>query len=171
MERILGKYTYSRVIVAILAGLLMVTSVAPYHVEAAGPFSGWFTGYAMGNLTGGAGVTLVQGHFANHLNTACPNDPAAHWTWGTQITTSQWIGMLDYRGQVVSRNRFYLYDVGDLTCSQGNYWVDIYFGRYKFSGQPCSCPGVGSGVCTTANTNSCTQATNFGRSWRSYTSP
>jgi hypothetical protein len=170
MERILNK-SRRQTPAIVLIGLALAISIANYRAAAAGPFSGWFTGYAMGNLKGGAGVTLVQGHFANHLNTACPNDPAAQWLYGTRITTSQWIGMKNASGQVVNYNRFYLEDIGDLSCSQGNYWVDIYFGRYKFNANVCSCPGVSNSVCTIANTNSCTQATNFGRSIKSYTSP
>jgi hypothetical protein len=125
----------------------------------------------MGSLQGGAGVTLVQGHFANHHYQMCPNDPAAQWSYGTRITTSSWIGMKDYRDQVYYRNIFYLYDVGDFSCSQGNYWVDIYFGRYRKSGEVCSCPGVSNSVCTVANTNSCSQAINFGRTLKTYTQP
>ncbi|NBD34427.1 MAG: hypothetical protein GVY30_00325 [Chloroflexi bacterium] len=150
---------------------LMLLSLGSFTAAYAGTYSGWFTGYAMGNQYGGAGVEISQGHFANHYVYSCPGDPAAHWNWGTQITTP-WIGMQDQAGRYFSRNLFYLYDVGDFSCSQGNYWVDIYFGRYRYSGESCNCPGVPNpGYCYTGNTNSCTQAINFGRSWKTYSQP
>ncbi len=159
-----------------LRGLLFISvvvllSLGSFVTAYAGTHQGWFTGYAMGNRYGGAGVEISQGHFANHYVHSCPGDPAAHWTWSTRITTP-WIGMQDQTGRYFPRNLFYLYDVGDLSCSQGNYWVDIYFGRYRRGDEACTCPGVPNpGYCYSANTNSCTQATNFGRSWKTYSQP
>ncbi|MGC1376943.1 MAG: hypothetical protein WA821_11990 [Anaerolineales bacterium] len=170
MDAILNKkrqITFAAILLALVAGI----SVMNFTAVSATGYSGWFTGYAMGASKGAAMVTLVQGHFANHLNTACPNDPAAAWQWGTGITTTNWIGMKDYSGAGYYLNKFKLEDVGDLNCSQGNYWVDLYFGRYTLSASVCSCPGVTGSVCTVANTNSCTQATNFGRTTKTYTQP
>ncbi len=155
----------------LLVVIILMISGAGLQTTYAGTYSGWFTGYAMGNRYGGAGVELAQGHFANHYYLKCPNDPAAYWTWGTRITTPP-ISMQNQAGQDYTRTVFYLYDVGDFTCSQGNYWVDIYFGRYRRSGETCECPGVvNPGYCYVASTNSCTQARNFGRSWKTYTQP
>lgn len=139
-------------------------------------FYGKFTGYAMGNRTGGAGIELVQGHFANHHYQACPNDPAASWPYGTLIITDNTIPQHNQAGQTVYYTSFYLEDVGDLTCSQGNYWVDIYFGRWESKpvSDPtyCYCGGVTSpGYCYTGTVSSCTDATNFSAHYYWYTKP
>ncbi len=142
----------------------------------AGHYAGWFTGYAMGNRYGGAGVELRQGHFANHYYRWCPNDPAAWWTWGTRIDTDSPIRQSTQSGGSIYYSTFYLEDVGDPSCSMGNYWVDIYFGRWE--NRPpsdpnyCYCSGVPSpGFCYAASANSCSDAINFGRQYRGYTGP
>jgi len=157
---------------AILAIILGLGLIANRPTAYAGSYSGWFTGYAMGNRYGGAGVEIRQTHFANHYYEWCPNDPAAWWGWGTRITTSPPIAMHDAYGRQISYSRFYLYDVGDPSCSQGNYWVDIYFGRFKPDFDPCDCPRSPSpGYCKPGAWNSCWDAITFGRQWRSYTGP
>jgi hypothetical protein len=129
----------------------------------------------MGNLQGGAGVELTQGHFANHHYQACPSDPAASWSYGTHIITDNAITQHNHLGQIVNYTDFYLEDVGDLSCSQGNYWVDIYFGRWETKpvSDPtyCLCGGVGLGTCYSGSVSSCTDATNFFPSYRWYTKP
>lgn len=169
MERLLAWHKQPRLVAALVIGLvsLLVISTTVY----AASYSGWFTAYAMGNQYGGAGVEISQGHFANHYYVWCPNDPSAYWTWGTRITTPS-IAQHNSAGQTVYYSTFYLEDVGDPTCSQGNYWVDIYFGRWRRSSESCNCPGVTSpGYCKVASANSCTDATNYGRRWTAYTSP
>jgi hypothetical protein len=155
-----------------LAVAIAVISAMSFGTAYAATYSGWWTGYAMGNRYGASGYEVYQGDFANHPPNKCPNDPAAFWAWGTQITLSAGVAMQDQNGLPVIYHYFYLYDNGDPTCSQGNYWVDVYFGRYLFSGQSCNCPGSPSpGYCIVASTNSCTQAQNFGRSYKTYTKP
>ncbi len=125
---------------------------------------GTFTGYAMGNQYGAAGVEVAVGHFANHSPTYCPNDPAAPWPFGTQITTASQQGPFHNpsSGSSYYRYTFYLEDTGDTSCSMGNYWADLYFGRHKRSSEPCYCGGV-SGYCYTSTVvNHCTDATNYG---------
>ncbi|MFZ3070354.1 MAG: hypothetical protein WA110_04440 [Anaerolineaceae bacterium] len=152
-------------IAIIVSGLLTMTSSSGVQSQTSWIFAD-FTGYAMGNEYV-YGHLLSQGDFANHLKGYC-NDPAADWQNGTEIYTSDWIQMRNQSGSSVYYSRFVLRDVGDLNCLMGNYWVDIYFGRYKYSNQVCSCPGVSNSICTNAYANSCTDATNFGRSVYAY---
>jgi len=138
----------------------------------AASYSGYFTAYAMGNQYGGAGVEIRQGHFANHYYNWCPNDPAAWWLWGTRIVASSSIAQHNQSGGTVYYRTFYLYDVGDPTCSMGNYWADIYFGRWRRNSDTCNCPGVTSpGYCYIGSANSCTDAINYGVHWSTYTGP
>lgn len=176
MARLLVYFARNKlrlVLTSLIVALVMATSVIPVF---AGHYYGWFTAYAMGNRYGGAGVEIRQGHFANHYYNWCPSDPAAWWLWGTQIVTDSPIPQHNSSGGTVNYSTFYLEDIGDPTCSQGNYWVDIYFGRWenKPPSDPsyCYCSGVTSpGFCYAASVNSCTDANNFGRQYRGYTGP
>lgn len=139
-------------------------------------YYGRFTGYAMGNRNGGGGIELIQGHFANHHYETCPSDPAAAWPYGTRIDTDNTIPQHNQLGQTVNYATFYLQDVGDLTCSQGDYWVDIYFGRWenKPTSDPsyCYCDGVTSpGICYSGSMSSCNDANDFGVHYYWYTGP
>lgn len=170
MAKLLTRAHSSFLVIAIIGLLILLATMTPTLVYAA-TYTGWFTGYAMGNQIGAAGVEVSQGHFANHSYGTC-GDPASYWPWGTKITTAQSITLHYSNGAAYSRKKFYLEDGGDLNCSQGNYWVDIYFGRYQRFGEPCNCPGSPSnGFCINANYNSCNDAQNFGRTTRTYTGP
>jgi hypothetical protein len=125
-------------------------------------YTGTFTGYAMGNLYNGQGLEIYQTDFANHFYDYCPNDPAAAWPNGIHITTSNAITLHDAAGYPYTQTTFWLNDVGDFQCNMGDYWVDIYFGRYRRSGEACSCNN-GNEVCWTNYSNSCSDATNYGR--------
>ncbi len=136
-----------------------------------------FTGYAMGNRVAGAGVEVRQGHFANHYRAYCPNDPASSWPFGTRIDTPP-IYLHDQSGYPYSRTAFYREDVGDPNCTMGNYWVDIYFGRWETrpTSDPnyCCCTGSPSpGYCyyNPPAYNSCTDAGNFSIRTYTYTGP
>ncbi|MDY6877749.1 MAG: hypothetical protein SWK90_16325 [Chloroflexota bacterium] len=160
---------------AMLAVIVVLGTILNHATAYAGSYYGKFTGYAMGNQYGGAGVEIQQGHFANHYYNWCPDDPAAWWGWGTRIDTPS-IEQHNQAGQEVWYSTFYLYDVGDPTCSQGNYWVDVYFGRWepRPPGDPnyCCCSGVPSpGYCYAGAVNSCTDAINFGYHYYWYTGP
>lgn len=100
------------------------------------------TGYAFGSWGGafpGLGE-LTLGHFANHSTAYCPGDPAASWPPGTWIwSLSPHPTMYQGDGSVVYPTSFMLHDIGNFSCSRGNYWVDLYFGRYKNPGDTCTC--------------------------------
>lgn len=174
MAAVVKKRWWAVVILVVLMSMLGYAAfITPVQ---AGHYTGWFTGYAMGNRYGGAGIEIRQGHFANHYYGWCPNDPAAWWTWGTRIDTDSSIRQRNQSGGYVYYSTFYLEDVGDPSCSMGNYWVDIYFGRWenRSSSDPnyCRCSGVPSpGFCYVASANSCSDAVDFGRQWRGYTGP
>ena len=161
----------------LLAALILVAVTASTAARAyAGSATGDFTGYAMGNQYGLSGEEIGYTDFANHpwYATNCP-DPAKNWPWGTRIDTPQWVLMHVPPYYTVYYSTFYLYDGGDPECDdEGPYWVDLYFGRAKWTGQPCVCPGVPSpGYCVDAPMNNCDDAIAFGR-WRwtyTYTFP
>jgi hypothetical protein len=148
------------------------TSVAQSQV------SGNFTGYAMGNQNGSSGNQVYTGDFANHSPSYCPNDPAASWAYGSSISLVSPSSILEHSAG--GANTYYswlvLEDLGDLSCSEGNYWADVYFGRHKPSTDSCNCPGSPSpGYCETDyggyTGNACTDATNWGVVWVTYWTP
>ena len=57
---------------------------------------------------------------------------------------------------------FNLWDIGDFACNKGNYWADLYFGRWKPSGDACSCNN-GSEVCSLGVHNNCSDAVSSGK--------
>jgi hypothetical protein len=123
-----------------------------------------------------AGVTIIQGHFSNHYREYCPNDPSSWWTWGTRIDMENSIPQHDRNGQIEHYSTFYLYDIGDLECTQGDYWVDIYFGRWETRSisdpDYCCCGGVVCpGVCNNGFLSSCNDAIEFGPNFFWYTGP
>jgi hypothetical protein len=131
-------------------------------------YSGTHTGYAMGNWTGAHGTNLYASAFANHSSSYCGSDPASYWSFGTTIYEDSAISYPEADGSYWSSDVATLEDIGDLYCTMGSYWVDIYFGRWKRSYESCSC--IGSDQCSTAsNANSCSVAINFGSSSRGYT--
>jgi hypothetical protein len=129
-----------------------------------GLHAGTFTGYAMGNLVNGSGTEITQGMFANHSSQYCGGDPASSWPFGTTIQTmnAQTGFHNGTTGAALSFSSFFLEDIGDLSCSLGNYWADLYFGRYKLAAQACSCPGSPAGTCYNGAVNQCTDAQNYG---------
>lgn len=132
-----------------------------------GIYAGHFTGYAMGNRFGASGIEVTQGMFANHDDSDCPGDPAAQWSFGTVVKTmDSQSGFHNASGSSVSDSTFTLRDLGDVTCSQGNYWADIYFGRWLPTGDPggCNCPGSPSpGYCLTGAVNACADAAGYNK--------
>jgi hypothetical protein len=153
----------------VLIGALIFTTTA----YATSYTSKKFTAYAMGSMTGANGsVQIVRGDFTNHPP-SCTGDPARNWAWGTQISSiSPSVAMIMSNNGTQYYTSLYLYDNGDPSCSQPAYWVDVYFGRSIPNSQTaCSCPGVSNSVCYVEQTNSCTNATNFGASYRNYVGP
>jgi len=135
--------------------------------------NGYMTGYAFGNQTGASGNVIVQQDFANHPYSTCPNDPAAWWAWGSRIdVSSPSIYLKASNGNSYRQYVFYLEDDGDPTCSEGNYWADIYFGRFTPTPSSCNCTGSPSpGYCIKATPNNCTDAKNFSTHWSTYWGP
>jgi hypothetical protein len=140
--------------------------------------SGWFTAYAFGNQIGASGSQVYNGDFANHTPAYCPGDPAASWRYGWQITliTPSTITEHSAGGATTYFGWLRLEDAGDLNCSQGNYWADVYHGRHKLSTEPCDCSGSPSpGYCENDyggyTGNACTDALSFGHPWATYWSP
>lgn len=161
------RWLWLGTILTIMALVTILIATTVY----AGTYYGKFTGYAMGNRYGASNKELTQGDFANHSSVYCPNDPAAYWSYGTHIFTPD-IPQHTELGYPVNYGDFYLYDIGDPTCSQGSYWVDVYFGRWRSSSDTCDCPGSPSpGYCIVASANSCTDATGFGYEYYTYTGP
>jgi len=156
-----------------LASVALVVSALP-DVRAA-VVSGVMTGYANGNLTGSdSSVELSNGHFANHPS-SCTGDPAAAWPYGSLIVMYDpgWVPEhYDSAGHTAGFSYLYLHDIGDLNCSQGNYWADVYFGRWIRSGESCDCPGSPSpGVCYISPARACDDAIVWGSAVRQYNTP
>lgn len=151
-----------------IAAVICILLLGVQSVDATN-YNGWMTGYAFGNSTGSSGYPVVQRDFANHLPAYCPGDPASYWLWNSTIyVASPIIYLSNSSGTYYRVTAFYLTDGGDLNCSQGNYWADIYFGRYTPTPSNCSCPGSPYGYCISGVRNNCQDAINFGRSWSTY---
>jgi len=133
------------------------------------------TGYAFGTI-GGASPwmgELTQGHFANHSSAWCPGDPAAYWPYGTWIWDFAPAPMMfQGDGMVLWPTAFMLRDIGDPSCFRADYWVDLYFGRYRNPWDPCSCNNA-TEVCYVSYSyvNNCQDAIAWGVRSVSYTGP
>ncbi|MBI1748925.1 MAG: hypothetical protein HYR55_20415 [Acidobacteria bacterium] len=164
MERILthrGKHGLKRATWIILAVAIM-GFVYGQEILLAATYTSTWTAYAMGNLYGGGGF-IEQGVFANHYPPRCPGDPSSYWPFGTYIQNlDYYVVLVDQYGGAYWADTFELRDVGDFSCIMPNYWVDVYFGRYRLPGDPCSCPGVSGSICDIGEDNSCTDAIYFG---------
>lgn len=152
--------------------IVMATLVLSTSPVLAANYSGWMTGYAFGNLHGASGRMVRQTDFANHSPICCPSDPAASWPWGTYIqlvSNPSVIYLSSASGYYYPVTSFDLWDNGDPQCSMGNYWVDIYFGRYTWTPSNCNCPGSPpNGACSYGYTNNCHDAIYFGQHWATY---
>src|SRR3990172_6205079 len=118
---------------SLLAALVLALQLQPRSAGAGAYYYGTFSGYAMGNRYGASGQEVSIGYFANHHPSYCPGDPSAQWAYGTHIKATNSQGPFRHPGTggTFYLTDFYLYDIGDLTCSMGNYWADLYFGRHK----------------------------------------
>jgi hypothetical protein len=167
MERLLVHNWRRWPLLGIILAVTVVGILTNWSTAYASWHWAWFTGYAMGNLYGASQEEVIQTHFANHSSEYCPTDPASWWGWGKRIyLEGQPPVMHNQYGQVVSYSYYYLYDKGNVTCSMGSYWVDLYFGRWKPQFDPCTCPDPG--VCYVGAKNTCGDAINFGLQWRHY---
>jgi hypothetical protein len=169
MDRILAllRRHWSISIMIVVAALMLPAS----RVLAAN-YNAWMTGYAFGNLYGASGAVVAQTDFANHSSTYCPSDPAASWPWGTYIylvSNPSVIYLSNAKGQYWPVTAFDLWDKGDPQCQMGNYWVDIYFGRYTWTPSNCNCQNSPpNGCCVYGTTNNCQDAINFSSNWATY---
>lgn len=163
-----GRWTGMRVVVAILAAVLLVPTGKGIAAYASTFYTSTFTGYAYGNMDGASGNFVDKDDFANHSSTWCPSDPAASWPFGTTITMASptSISLYDGSGNSSQYVNFTLEDIGDPTCVEPNYWVDIYFGRDATSSEynnGCPCSGSPSpGYCLLTSHSNCQDAANFG---------
>lgn len=171
-----------RRLLAALAGLTLTLSISligtSHPTNASSQVTGNFTGYAMGHQYGASGNEVFTGDFANHSPTYCPADPAAYWAYGSSINLVSPSTILEHSAG--GANTYFawlrLEDLGDFSCSEGNYWADVYFGRFKQSTDACNCPGSPSpGYCENDyggyTGNSCTDATNWGVQSVTYWTP
>lgn len=167
MDRVLRASKLARLGILVPVALALLIAF-PIRVFAT-TYNADMTGYAFFPLYGASGQPIIQTYFANHSPTYCPNDPAAVWSWGTRIdVSSPTIRLSNAQGQYYTVSTFYLYDNGDKRCLEGNYWVDIYFGRYTPTTSNCNCPTTVPGVCVYGVTNNCSDATSFGWHWSTY---
>ncbi|MCL5109799.1 MAG: hypothetical protein M1401_13200 [Chloroflexi bacterium] len=86
------------------------------------------------------------------------------------MVTPSYVTMHDSGGYNVNYTYFRLNDTGDASCSQENYWADLYFGRWTPDPiNDCFCQVQGE--CRTGDVNVCPDAQNFGRAQRTYDGP
>jgi hypothetical protein len=149
--------------------LTAMALVGLFIVAVPGHATTWYsgktsTGCAFGSYTGQGSGQLTIGHFANHYAPYCPADPAASWGNGTWITGfSPAPTMYQGDGSVVYPSAFELHDIGDAYCVRSNYWVDLYFGRYKNPWDSCSCYNATEYCYTGYNyVNNCQDASAWG---------
>lgn len=172
MAAVLRNAIAAIVLVAVIAAIISFTRAGHGATRYYGATA---TGYAFGSW-GGASPwlgELTQGHFANHSSSWCPTDPAAYWPFGTWIWDfSPGPMMFQGDGSVIWPTSFMLRDIGDPSCTRGNYWVDIYFGRYKNPWDSCDC-GNSTERCyiSYAYVNNCQDALAWGVRSVSYTGP
>lgn len=128
-KRLLATLTLAVVSIAAM-------TVQSGHSSATTLAYGKWTGYAMNKIVGANSIEIFQGYAANHVSSLCPGDPAASWPYGTTITNrgTDYVPTKGQYGDTTNRTFFYLEDGGDPGCTQGNYWVDAYFGRYEPKG-------------------------------------
>jgi hypothetical protein len=135
--------------------------------------SGTFTAYAMGNLYGYSPTSpiLYPGDAAVHpQSTPCSTNCIPVVPFGTNLflMNGDYVPIRVADGSVGEYHVLTVWDLGDYEMSRSYWWVDAYFGRWRRStSEPCSCGGV-SGYCYIGNTNSCTNAQNFGVNTFSY---
>ncbi|MGI8553421.1 MAG: hypothetical protein ACR2PL_21955 [Dehalococcoidia bacterium] len=118
----------------------------------------------MNNIKGAANIEVIQGYVANHSSSLCPNDPASTAPFGSTVSIAPRYAVLhDQNGNNVNYTGFYLEDAGDPQCTQGNYWVDVYQGRFEPGGpRYYECPSGAPGQSYYGVPNNCDDARNFG---------
>ena len=163
-------------LIGMVAVVVLGLTASPALANATGPW----TGYADGHINGANNVEIDQGMAAMHYYyDYC--DPAGSWPYGTGLSpTSPITSITLYSGSGNSYpySLFQVEDIGDRGCRyNGNYWADIYFGRYQVyylwyatsTGQNgCFCNNGGSGeaydTCwSSSGPDNCQSAINFGR--------
>lgn len=174
MEKLIDKVGAKQLrnLGTILTTLLVLVVVTSTVVSATNVTS-TVTGYAWGNAYGASGNYLNQADFANHSSLQCPNDPAASWPFGTNITMVDppYVTVYLQNGHPSDYATLTLEDTGDPTCAMPNYWVDIYFGHYALPTEvdTCDCPGSPApGYCISASSDNCQNAKNHGAPSETY---
>lgn len=166
----------ARILMATILAALAVSALllAPVVQSTTWYSSKLSTGYAMGSYTGASSWLgeLYPGHFANHTSTYCSGDPAAYWPYGTWITAmSPNPTMYQGDGTEFYPTAFSLKDIGDFACNGGNYWSDLYFGRYRPSTDSCDCNNGTEYCYISSYVNNCQDATVWGATYVGYYGP
>ena len=120
-----------------------------------------FTAYAMGNSSSAYGPIVVGEDAAIRCSHIWLPQYGYYGTipYGTPLVVqSMDIPLPTSNGGTVNERGFVVGDCGN-GGSFSSWWVDFYFGRWKFSGDSCYCR-PGNNVCTDAQVNSCTRANN-----------
>src|SRR5579883_213848 len=160
------------ILVGIILSAAVVLGRQPHEANATSLHeNGWMTVYAVNGIYGASGNEIFQGDAANHESQYCPNDPAAYWTWGTTLAldSGYWMTTSSSDGSSVTYYSFNLEDAGDPSCSQGNYWMDGYMGRFESTATIDYPPGTyyvcngAPGYAYYGNTDNCQEAINWGR--------
>jgi hypothetical protein len=174
VERFLKHTDKARfIVICLIVASTVYASLSFVSTVRAAHYTATVTGYAFG-YKGASGQVLQQWHFANHPpGTQCggQRDPSGDWPWGTKIVMDNPVPQRDQLNNPYTRRAFYLYDNGDSACTQGMYWADLHFGRYKMWWYTCACPGTPNPACEPGwnGVNNCQDATNFGTGTRGYT--
>ena len=153
---------YAFVMLTISLAVLTATGAAPTK-SLAGEYYADHTGYADGNEEGYYGVVVYSTYFAHHVDEYCPDDPSTDWGLWHGITEDDSITFHTSTGNSYEWSDLTLADGGNTSCSEEDYWVDVYFGRWQQSGYPDNCDC--GGVCVYGVPNSCDDAWNFGRQY------
>jgi hypothetical protein len=126
-----------------------------------------YTAYANMSLYGASNQVVDVGDVAVHPRSdskGCATCSIIPFGITIFMDTPSSIAITKGDGYTYNYNQFIVQDTGDLMWyyhPSSYYWIDIYFGRWMFIGDSCTCGGVG-GTCYLGDTSSCANAVNFG---------
>lgn len=123
------------------------------------------TAYAMGNARGAGGPAQIEVVAVHPKKDTKPYRPILKFGSTVRISGEVTIPA----DNAVVRTAFIVRDLGDLQWkyhSGDPFWLDVYFGRLRKAGQPCSCsysPGANAVCYEHPTINSCDAAKKFGK--------
>lgn len=135
---------------------------SPYAQTATGQD---ITAYAMGNVRGAGGPAQIEIVAVHPKRGVKPYKPILK--FGSTVRISGEIIIPGDNAPV--RTAFIVRDLGDLQWKyhpSDDFWLDVYFGRLRKEGQPCSCsysPGANAVCYNHLTINSCDAAKKFGK--------